>query len=346
MAVEEAPPFWWTRKSPLPWLLAPVSFVWGRGSAFRMRARPSASVPVPVLCIGNFIAGGAGKTPTAIEMARAAKARGLNPGFLSRGHGGKIAGPAVVDLSKHHSHDVGDEPLLLAEEAVTVVCADRPKGARLLVEQGCDFVIMDDGFQNPSLAKDFSLLVVDAKRGLGNGFVMPSGPMRAPLGAQLALAHAVLVIGDAPGGDRLIRQTARRGKPVHIARVAPVEPDKWKGRWFLAFAGIADPTKFFDSLRLAGAEIFDPRGFGDHHHYTEEEAREILDKARLNKVAIVTTTKDMARLHGEKGDLAELAHTAEVFEIGLAFDDPRSPALVIDAAIRNAKARMLREKRG
>jgi len=319
--------------------------VWGRGAAIRMGFRPSASVPVPVLCIGNFIAGGAGKTPTAIEIGKAALARGLKPGFLSRGHGGRIAHPAMVDLDKHHAHDVGDEPLLLAEVAPTVVSADRPKGAALLVEQGCDFVVMDDGFQNPTLAKDFSLLVVDAKRGLGNRFVMPSGPMRAPLGAQLAHAHALLVIGDAPGGDRLIRQMARRGKPVYLARIAPADPEGWKGRWFLAFAGIADPTKFFDSLREVGAEIFDPRGFGDHHFYTDEEARELLDKARLNNVSIVTTAKDMARMHGEKGDVGQLAEAAEVFEIGLAFDDPRTPGLLIDATIRNARERLLKQRK-
>lgn len=346
MAIEEAPPFWWKPAGPLAWLFSPLSFLWGRGSAMRMRRRPTGSVGAPVLCIGNFIAGGAGKTPTAIEFARAARARGLNPGFLSRGHGGRLVGQVVVDPHHHRAADVGDEPLLLARETMTVVSADRPRGAQLLVANGCDFVIMDDGFQNPSLAKDYSLVVVDAKRGIGNGWVIPSGPLRAPLGRQLMRASAVLVIGEAPGGDKVIRETARHGKPVFLARIEPVDREAWAGRRCLAYAGIADPTKFFDSLGEVGAETVELRPFADHHVYSEEEAGDLLEKARAGDLVLATTAKDMARLAGEEGAMAELAAASKVLEIGLAFDDPRAATLIIDATLRNAKARLVREHSG
>lgn len=343
MAMDEAPPFWWTRPGPLAWALSPLALIWGQGAARRMELAPGASVRIPVLCIGNFIAGGAGKTPTAIEIARVARKRGLSPGFLSRGYGGRITGPAIVDLKKHHAMDVGDEPLLLAAEAMTVVSADRPAGAEFLAANGCDFLIMDDGFQNPSLEKDYALVVVDARRGIGNGFCMPAGPLRAPLGRQLAAADAVLIIGDAPGGDRVVRAAARRAKPIFGAAIRPVDGKKWRDRWFVAFAGIADPEKFFSSISDAGAELVDMRSFPDHHPFTEEEAAELLEKATLGKVELVTTSKDHARMAGAHGEaLAKLADETVVFEIELGFDDPRSPDLIIDATLARAGARKLR----
>ncbi len=341
MALEEAPPFWWKKTGPLALLFSPLSLVWGWASTKRMELAPTASVPVPVLCVGNFIAGGAGKTPTAIALAAAAKKRGLKPGFLSRGHGGRIVGPALVDLEKHRAADTGDEPLLLAKAATTVICAKRPAGARLLVELGCNFIIMDDGFQNPSLAKDFSIVVVDAKRGIGNGWTIPSGPMRAPLSDQLALASAVLVIGEAPGADRVIRETARRGKPCYLARVRVSKAASWKGRKFLAFAGIADPSKFYDSLESTGAQIVSRRSFSDHHVFTRDEASELLTLAKDQEAELVTTAKDMARLAGTRDELAVLAVETKVLEIALEFDDTRAANMIIEHTLARAQQRFL-----
>ena len=343
MALEEAPPFWWTKPGPLAWLLSPVSLVWGWVSARRMALPPKSSVKVPVLCVGNFIVGGAGKTPTAIALAKAAKRRGLKPGFLSRGYGGRLMGPVLVDPKKHRATDTGDEPLLLAREAMTVISADRPSGAEYLVAQGCKLVIMDDGFQNPTLAKDFSVVVIDAKRGIGNGWTMPAGPMRAPLASQLALAGAVVVIGDAPGADRVIRETARRGKPFHLARTAVTAAANWKNRSFIAYAGIADPAKFFASLMSVGANLVGQRPFPDHHGYTQEEARDLLERAKSANAELVTTAKDHVRLAGLRDDLAALAVESKILEITLQFDDPRSADLILDAALRNAEARNIRE---
>jgi tetraacyldisaccharide 4'-kinase len=344
MALEEAPPFWWKKPGPLAWLLSPFAGIWGWGAARRMVQPPRASVNVPVLCIGNFIAGGAGKTPTALAMAHAARKRGLTPGFLSRGHGGHLTVPTIVEPQHHHASATGDEPLLLAREALTVVSIDRPAGADLLASKGCDFIIMDDGFQNPNLHKDFSLVVVDAKRGIGNGWTIPSGPMRAPLRQQLALAGAVLVIGNAPGADRVIRETARRGKPFYLARTLVSDRKQWRGVLCIAYAGIADPSKFFDSLVSAGASLLSIRPFPDHHVYSEEEARDILDYAKATKAVPVTTAKDIVRMRGGKPAVAELAQRSRVLEISLAFEDPRTPDLVIDATLRNAETRYVRQK--
>lgn len=344
MALDEEPPFWWTKPGAMAFLLSPFAFLWGQAVGFNMGRRPSASASVPVLCIGNFIAGGAGKTPTALAFAQAARKAGYAPGFLSRGFGGQISGPTIVNLKKHRAIDVGDEPLLLAGEVLTVVSHNRPAGAELLVANGSDFIIMDDGFQNPSLEKDFSLVVVDAKRGLGNGFSIPAGPLRASLKQQLPHADAVLVIGKAVGGDEVIRQAARRGKPVYTASVMPVRKREWKGQKVFAYAGIADPSKLFDTLEETGADIVDERAFSDHHFYTAEEAADLLRLAREKKATPVTTSKDMARLAGTGKQQEALAAASKVMEVKLELEDPRATAIVIDAAVRNAQSRLMNRR--
>jgi tetraacyldisaccharide 4'-kinase len=293
---------------------------------------------VPVLCIGNFVAGGAGKTPTAIAFGRALAKAGYKPGFLSRGFGGRLPGPVRVDLAVHRVDEVGDEALLLAAQAPTVVSANRGAGAARLVAEGRDFIVMDDGFQNPGLAKDFCAVVVDAGRGVGNGFTIPAGPLRAPLSRQFALADAIIVIGDGPAGDRLIREAARRGKPVYLARIVPASKPKWGDRRFLAFAGIGNPGKFFASLAEAGADVAATRVFGDHHGYSEEEVGEIVAQAQAEGLTPITTRKDHVRLAGAGEHAAELAAMCEVFDIQLEFDDPRTLSLIIDATAANAAA--------
>ncbi len=203
MAFEEAPPFWWHKKAWQAWLLWPVSYVYGKMSAQRMMLHPTASVDVPVVCVGNLIAGGAGKTPVALALGRKAVESGYKAGFLTRGHGGAINVATLVDLHKHNSHDVGDEALMLAEVATTVVAPDRIAGAELLVQSGCDIIIMDDGFQNPYLQKDFNLVVVNSKRGLGNGHCIPGGPLRAPLDVQMRKIDAVVVMGSESNADHV-----------------------------------------------------------------------------------------------------------------------------------------------
>jgi tetraacyldisaccharide 4'-kinase len=342
MALEEAPPFWWKKPGALAVLLSPLALVWGKAAALRMGLAPSASIDVPVLCVGNMIAGGAGKTPTCIALARAAIRRGSRPGFLSRGFGGRITGPHRVDPRRNRADAVGDEPLLLADVAETVISADRRAGAAMLFAQGCDLLLLDEGFQNPSLRKDFSIVVIDAKRGIGNGFSIPSGPLRAPVGAQLRHASAVLVIGDAPGGDFVIRQAARRGKPVFQGSiVADDPPELWQGKRVLAFAGIADPGKLHESLREAGVNVVVSRNFHDHHFYSDEEAQELLDLAAQHELQLVTTSKDLARLSGLGRFQEKLARQSTVFPIHLEFDDPRAADLILEATMKAAEQRLL-----
>ena len=336
--MDEAPSFWWKKTSAIALALAPFSWGYGWIAGWRMGRKPGYVSKLPVLCIGNFIAGGAGKTPTAIAAARMAKKMKLKPGFLSRGYGGGITSPTIVSIDQHNSHDVGDEPLLLATCFPTVVSADRAMGALLLEEQGVDFIIMDDGFQNPSLHKDYSLVVVDARRGVGNGFAMPGGPLRANLGVQLSYANAILVVGKATGADKVIRAAARRAKPVYEAVVRPAKPRGWEGRNILAFAGIADPIKFFTSLEQAGANIVERRNFGDHHVLNVDEMEEMLHLAKRKELEIVTTSKDAVRLKDTGRIQNELFDQVKVFEIELVFESERIARSIIEETTRLAKS--------
>ncbi len=332
-SMSDAPAFWWQRPGVAAWALSPLAYVYGKISTWCMLRKPKYRASVPVFCVGNPITGGAGKTPTALAVAKAARRLGRKPGFMSRGYGGHIKTPAMVDCDQHNAHDVGDEPLLLARKYPTVVSADRPKGAALLEAAGVDFIIMDDGFQNSGLAKDFSLMVVNSVRGIGTGYCVPAGPLRAFLGPQLSLAHAVLVIGPGSGAQSVVRQAARRAKPVYQATVVPQNKKSWKNKNVLAFAGIADPEKFYKSLSEAGAKIVQRRDFPDHHPLTDEDCRDLLEMANQNKLTLATTAKDAARLKGGGKYQSELLEKSQVLEIELQFENKRDLDLLVQIAI-------------
>ena len=345
--VSEAPPFWWKKGDPRAWLLAPASLVYGYFASRRMRNARRAEVDVPVICVGNFTVGGAGKTPTVITLARAAKARGLTPGVLSRGYGGSMDRTTVVDPGHHRARDVGDEPLLIAREALTVISRRRLEGARMLIEQGADLIIMDDGFQSAALRFDYALMVVDSHRGIGNGFLVPAGPVRAPTTLQLAHSTALLKLGDGDGADPFIRIAARSGKPVYEGTVRPVgDAAAIAGKPVLAFAGIADPKKFFRTVRSLGAEIVAKRAFGDHQHLSDDEIADILSTAERKELTIVTTAKDAVRLRGHHGRAEELAGRIVVIEVEMAFDSPTTPRLILDSALQSFRKRRLAAKAG
>lgn len=322
--IAKPPRFWWETGASAPaLLLAPVARVYGLLAARRLSAPPRSRAPVPVICVGNFVVGGAGKTPTAIALARLAKAKGRAPGILTRGHGGRSRGPLAVDPERHRADDVGDEPLLLAREAPTVVARDRPAGAAMLAGAGIDLVIMDDGFQNPSLAKDISLLVVDAEAGVGNGRIIPAGPLRAPLVLQLQQADAVIVVGGGSGAETTIRAAARMGKPVLAARLHPRPlPEIAATRSLLAYAGIGRPAKFFASLAECGANVAAAIPFPDHHVYSEGDARALLDRADGERLDLITTEKDLARLRDRPGLPGILRDRSTALAVDLIFDNP------------------------
>ncbi|KMO31423.1 tetraacyldisaccharide 4'-kinase [Methylobacterium variabile] len=297
----QAPDFWWRAdRAPAARLLAPIGLVYGALAARRM-ARPGAAAPCPVVCIGNFSLGGAGKTPTALAVAGLLRDLGRRPAFLSRGYGGRLSGPVRVDPARHDAAAVGDEPLLLTRAAPTIVARDRVAGAQACREAGADVVVMDDGLQNPSLAKDLALAVFDGAVGLGNGRVVPAGPLRAPAAAQWPRIHAALVIGDGAPGARVLAEAEARGLPALRGRLVPdpAAATALRGRRLLAFAGIGRPDKFFSTLRDLGADLRDARAFPDHHAFTAAEAAALAAEAARRDLLLVTTEKDRVRLPAE-----------------------------------------------
>jgi tetraacyldisaccharide 4'-kinase len=314
------PSFWWWQGGLAAALLSPLAAVYGAIASQRLR-RNGAKAAVPVVCIGNPTVGGAGKTPAALAVARMLKDAGQTPAFLTRGYGGALAGPVQVDRASHRASDVGDEPLELARAATTIVARDRVAGARLAVTAGASVIVMDDGFQNPSLAKDFSVLVVDARRGIGNGHVIPAGPLRAPLDVQLDRAHAVIVVGEGDAAD-VKAQARQRGLPIFTARLVPNAAfiATLAGERVLAFAGIGDPEKFFATLREAGVTVAATRSFDDHHRYTPADARSLCEEADRAGLTVVTTAKDLARMHGNDAT-AQLDARTRALPVTLTFDD-------------------------
>jgi tetraacyldisaccharide 4'-kinase len=316
------PGFWSRPGGVISGLLSPVGAIYGAVAAARM-ARKGYSAGVPVVCIGNLTVGGAGKTPAAIAVARWLAAAGRRPFLLSRGYGGASAGPVRVDSARHTAEDVGDEPLLLARAAPTIVARDRRAGAIAACEAGAGSIVMDDGFQNSALAKNLSILMIDARRGIGNGRIFPAGPLRAPLATQLARAHAVLVMGEGTGAVSVTGAARGRDLPVFYGRL---EPDPaalaaLRRRPVLAFAGIADPEKFFATLRDAGIEVRVAKAFPDHHRYRQSEAVALAEQAEREQLALVTTEKDLARLGGQV-ELAPLA-LARALPVTLAVTEER-----------------------
>jgi tetraacyldisaccharide 4'-kinase len=313
------PAFWWRTPGIAAALLAPVGAGYGAIAA-RAFNRTGYRARVPVLCVGNLTVGGSGKTPAAIAIAGLFLAAGARPVFLTRGYGGRFAGPIHVDPRFHRAADVGDEPLLLARVATTIVARDRVAGAALAESVG-NVIIMDDGFQNPSLTKDLALLVVDCRRGIGNGHMIPAGPLRAPLAVQLDHADAVLAVGETNGAGNVIAQANDRGVPIFRGRLEPDSTalDALEDHRVLAFAGIADPEKFFATLASAGVATVATASFPDHHRYTVEEARDLLVRAERDALHLLTTEKDLMRLQGEDG-AADLAARATALPVTLVFE--------------------------
>lgn len=286
-------PEFWRGRGALSTLLWPVGAVLGRLTAARAARAPSWDAPVPVICVGNVTAGGTGKTPTALALAHLLAAWHVQPHFLSRGYRGKLDGPVRVDPARHSHRDVGDEPLLLARAAPTWVAKDRVAGAKAAVEAGAQAIIMDDGLQNPSLAKDLSLIVVDGGYGFGNGRLLPAGPLREPLATAKRRAQAALIIGR----DRFSAARKLAPLPVLSAHVVPdIAAESLRGQRVVATAGIGRPEKFFETLVELGAQLVEAIPFPDHHDFTPDDIMLVCDIAAERDAIAVTTEKDHVRL--------------------------------------------------
>lgn len=327
MSVPLREPAWWYRDAPTPTarLLSPIAHVWAATAERRFRQGEAWRAPVPVVCIGNLTAGGTGKTPLSLMLASNLEKRGARPAFLTRGYGGTISGPHWVAPGHDTAREVGDEPLLLAATAPTMVSRDRAAGARAIVATGASHgaIVMDDGLQNGALAKDLTIAVVDGRRGIGNGLVMPAGPLRAPLAFQLALVDAVVVNAPAgsdptpPAGSFATWLRTHFGGPVMDAETRPVGDTGWiAGAATIAYSGIGAPERFFRLLESLGATIARRHAFADHHAFTEGEARRLLAEAKASGATLCTTRKDIVRLP-DHGWLGELKAASRVLDIGL-----------------------------
>ena len=297
-----SPGFWWkNRLSSRACLLAPFGFIYGQVTAHRMR-RTGENLGCPVICVGNFTAGGAGKTPVALTLSNYLRARDWKPVFLSRGYGGAVCGPVQINERSDPSQ-CGDEPLLLAREAPTFIAKDRLAGGLQAREHG-DVIIMDDGLQNPSLKKAVRLAVVDARVGIGNGLCVPAGPMRAPLSNQWTYTDAVVLVGDGEAGEAVARKApcpVFRGRTEPDAEMAAV----LKNKKVMAVAGIGRPQKLYDSLESVGAEVKIGRAFEDHHTFDRHEIETLVAESAQNGLTLVTTAKDHVRIMAVDRKLAQ-----------------------------------------
>ena len=292
-----APGFWYDPPGVAARALAPMGWLYGVATARRV-AQGGYKASVPVICIGNLNVGGTGKTPTAIAMIERLVARGRRVAVVSRGYGGSLTGPLQVFEAQHKAAEVGDEPLLLSAFASTFIGRDRAEAVRLAEGAGAEVVLLDDGFQNPSVVKDLSIVVVDAAQGFGNGLCLPAGPLREPVSAGLMRADLVLVIGDAASQDKFAaRWGAQMTRPVVQGVLKPLAMGlDWNGLRVIAFAGIGNPSKFFATLRGEGAEVVREVALDDHQPLSEALMRRLELEAAARGAQLVTTEKDAVRL--------------------------------------------------
>ena len=305
----QPPEFWYRNDAAsrlLARLLSPIGDVYGASVARKATRQTPYRASPKVICVGGLAVGGSGKTPIAIAVANTLIRRGSKPVFLTRGYGGRLRGPLWVDPDRHAARDVGDESLLLARVAPAVLSRNRRKGAKFAGE--CDVIVMDDGHQNFQLAKDLSIVVLDAADPIGNGHVLPAGPLREPCAQGLARANAIVLMGNGNG------EVPPFAGPVLHATLEPSATTSFSGARVLAFAGIGRPGKFFDTLRRLGAELVDSHIYADHHVYSAADMMELRALAKQNYARLVTTEKDFVRLSPEQRPGVDFLPVQAVFQ--------------------------------
>ena len=327
----QAPKFWYRSRSWQAFLLSPLGMVYAWATARRQKnARPT-RVDIPVICIGNLNVGGTGKTPTTIAIAQMLTSRGIAVHIVSRGYGGSLQAVTQVDPRVHTADETGDEPLLMAAFAPTWVANERVAGARAAQNAGADVILLDDGFQDPSLIKDLSIIVVDATRGFGNGRCLPAGPLREPVHVGLKRANAVISIGEPEAQSQFRERSADQlGRIAHItASLKPIEMGMpWAEGRYLAFAGIGDPEKFFATLRGLGAPLVRTVALDDHQKLARPMIQRLMKEAQSMNAQLVTTEKDAARLP------ADLRSGILSLPVRLEFDDASALENLLEPILR------------
>ncbi len=297
----QAPRFWLhprNKSGVLPIILAPLAAIWRILGQRRLTKGPRQKIPVPVICVGNINIGGTGKTPTTLALQSLLSENGIDAHVVSRGYGGSETGPLQVNERLHNVALVGDEPLLMAAFGPVWVAKDRAAGAKAAVKAGAQMILLDDGFQNPSLHHDLSIVVVDAEIGFGNGNIIPAGPLREPLKSGLERANLIISIGDQTAQAKLGQNWPELALTKRFtARLKPLTTGMdWQGLRVIAFAGIGRPAKFFNTLKKAGAEIISAHAFADHSVYSTAILQRLSNEASKKAAQLVTTEKDAIRL--------------------------------------------------
>lgn len=326
----QAPKFWYRSRSWQAFLLSPLGIVYAWATARRQKnARPT-RVDIPVICIGNLNVGGTGKTPTTIAIAQMLTSRGIAVHIVSRGYGGSLKAVTQVDPRVHTANETGDEPLLMAAFAPTWVANERVAGARAAQNAGADVILLDDGFQDPSLIKDLSIIVVDVTREFGNGRCLPAGPLREPVHVGLKRANAVISIGEPEAQSQFRERSADQlGRIAHItASLKPIEMGMpWAEGRYLAFAGIGNPEKFFATLRGLGAPLVRTVALDDHQKLARPMIQRLMKEAQSMNAQLVTTEKDAARLP------ADLRSGILSLPVRLEFDDAHALETLLEPVL-------------
>ena len=326
----QAPKFWYRSRSWQAILLSPLGVLYAWATARRQKnARPT-QIDIPVICIGNLNVGGAGKTPTTIAIAQMLTSRGIAVHIVSRGYGGSLQAVTQVDPRSHTADETGDEPLLMAAFAPTWVANERVEGARAAQNAGADVILLDDGFQDPSLTKDLAIVVVDAARGFGNGRCLPAGPLREPVHVGLKRADAVISIGEPEAQSQFRERSADQvGRIAHLtASLKPIEMGMpWAEGRYLAFAGIGDPEKFFATLRGLGAPLVRTVALDDHQKLARPMIQRLMKEAQSMNAQLVTTEKDAARLP------ADLRSGILSLPVRLEFDDANTLETLLEPVL-------------